>query len=82
MDVGFIGVGSMGAAMIPNLVKAGHEVSVWNRSAAAVSALHGIAVLPSPQAAFTKEVVLTMLSDDKAGDVSPNPRKFRRGSRG
>jgi len=66
MDIGFVGVGSMGAAMIPNLVKAGHQVSVWNRSAAAVSSLDGVAVLPSPQAAFTKEVVVTMLSDDVA----------------
>ncbi len=66
MDIGFVGVGSMGAVMIPNLVKAGHQVSVWNRSAAAVSSLDGVAVLPSPQAAFTKEVVVTMLSDDKA----------------
>lgn len=31
MDVGFIGIGSMGAAIVPNLVKAGHRVSVWNR---------------------------------------------------
>jgi len=66
MDIGFVGVGSMGAAMIPNLVKAGHQVSVWNRSAAALSSLDGVAVLPSPQAAFTKEVVVTMLSDDVA----------------
>lgn len=28
MDVGFIGIGSMGAAMVPNLVKVVHRVSV------------------------------------------------------
>ena len=27
MDIGFIGIGSMGAAMVPNLVKVGHQVS-------------------------------------------------------
>ena len=48
MDVGFIGIGSMGAAMVPNLVKAGHRVGVWNRNAAAAHALQGVAVLASP----------------------------------
>ena len=32
MKLGFIGLGRMGAAMAANLVKAGHEVSVFNRS--------------------------------------------------
>ncbi len=30
MQIGFIGLGSMGAAMALNLVKAGHEVRAWN----------------------------------------------------
>ena len=54
MRVGFIGVGSMGAAMVPNLVKAGHQVSVWNRNPDAAKALHGVTVLPSAAAAFDK----------------------------
>ncbi len=66
MDIAFIGVGSMGAAMVPNLVKAGHGVSVWNRSAEAIKALAGVDELPSPEAAFDKEAVLTMLADDAA----------------
>ena len=66
MDVGFIGIGSMGAAMAPNLVKAGHRVSVWNRNAAAVEALEGVTVLTSPAAAFENDAVVTMLSDDTA----------------
>ena len=32
MDVGFIGLGNMGAAMARNLIKAGHTVTVYNRS--------------------------------------------------
>ena len=32
MKLGFIGLGRMGAAMASNLVKAGHEVTVFNRS--------------------------------------------------
>ena len=66
MDIGFIGIGSMGAAMVPNLVKAGHRVSVWNRNVAATRALEGVTVLTSPAAAFEKDAVVTMLSDDTA----------------
>jgi 3-hydroxyisobutyrate dehydrogenase-like beta-hydroxyacid dehydrogenase len=66
MDVGFIGVGSMGSAMVPNLVKAGHRVRVWNRSADAIKRLDGVTVAESPAAAFQTDVVMTMLSDDAA----------------
>lgn len=66
MDVGFIGIGSMGAAMVPNLVKAGHKVSVWNRSSAAAEAIEGVTVLTSVAAAFENDAVVSMLSDDAA----------------
>ncbi len=33
MEVGFIGLGTMGRGMVRNLLRAGHEVTVWNRSA-------------------------------------------------
>ena len=66
MNVGFIGTGSMGAAMVPNLVKAGHRVAVWNRDPAPARALDGVTVLASPGAAFQNDAVLTMLSDDAA----------------
>ena len=66
MNVGFIGVGSMGAAMIPNLVKAGHQVGAWNRNPAALDTLAGVTPLPSPAAAFENDAVVTMLSDDAA----------------
>lgn len=56
----------MGAAMVPNLVKAGHRVSVWNRDPEAAKKLAGVTVLPSPDAAFGQEAVITMLSDDRA----------------
>ena len=32
MKLGFVGLGAMGAPMATNLLKAGHEVAVWNRS--------------------------------------------------
>ena len=66
MDIGFIGIGSMGAAMVPNLVRAGHRVSVWNRNVTATQALEGVTVLASPAAAFENAAVITMLSDDAA----------------
>ncbi len=66
MNIGFIGVGSMGAAMVPNLVKAGHQVSVWNRNPDAVKAMEGVTALPSPAAAFEHDAVITMLSNDEA----------------
>lgn len=66
MNVGFIGLGAMGAAMVPHLVSAGHSVSVWNRTPAAAAAIQGIRVLASPVAAFENDAVLTMLADDKA----------------
>jgi 3-hydroxyisobutyrate dehydrogenase-like beta-hydroxyacid dehydrogenase len=37
MDIGFIGIGSMDAAIVPNLVKADHRVAAWNRDPAADS---------------------------------------------
>ncbi len=66
MNVGFIGAGSMGSAMIPNLVKAGHAVSVWNRSPDAVAAIEGVTALDTPADAFQRDAVITMLSNDDA----------------
>ena len=42
MKVGFIGVGSMGSVMVPHLVKAGHTVSVWNRTPEEVRRLEAV----------------------------------------
>ena len=42
MDIGFIGLGSMGSAMVENLLKAGHRVRVWNRSPERAQALAGL----------------------------------------
>lgn len=66
MDIGFIGLGSMGSAMAANLVKAGHDVKVWNRSPEAARAVAGATPVAAPQDAFGGEAVLTMLADDAA----------------
>ncbi|MEP9369589.1 NAD(P)-dependent oxidoreductase [Xanthobacter sp. VNH20] len=68
MKIGFIGLGRMGEAMAANLLKAGHEVSVYNRSPAKADALvaAGAARAASIAEACQGEAVLTMLADDKA----------------
>ena len=68
MKVGFIGLGSMGAAIAPNLVTAGHEVSVWNRSPKKADPLvaGGAIRAAMPAEASRGEAVFTMLADDAA----------------
>ena len=39
MEIGFIGPGHMGAAMAANLLNAGHEVTVYNRTSDKTEAL-------------------------------------------
>lgn len=68
MHIGFIGLGQMGSAIATNLVKAGHEVKVWNRSPekAAPLVAAGATLAASPADAASGEIVFTMLADDKA----------------
>jgi 3-hydroxyisobutyrate dehydrogenase-like beta-hydroxyacid dehydrogenase len=67
MRVGFCGLGIMGSRMAANLVRAGHDVTVWNRTrstAEAWVAEHGGRLADSPaQAAADAQVVITMLVD-------------------
>ena len=66
MRIGFIGLGIMGLPMARNLLAAGHELVVHNRSRAAVDALaaEGAAAAASPaEVARRAGVVLTMLPD-------------------
>ncbi len=68
MRIGVIGLGNMGAGMAANLVKAGHDVTVYNRSRAKVDALAEAGARPADSVADAcwGEVVLTMLADDSA----------------
>ena len=68
MKIGFIGLGHMGSAMAANLVKAGHDVTVFNRTAAKRSALLelGAHEAGSVADACHGEVIITMLADDTA----------------
>lgn len=69
MKIGFVGLGNMGAAIATNLIKAGHAVTVWNRSSNKAQALvaAGATLAASPKAAAAaSEAVFTMLADDAA----------------
>ena len=68
MKVGFIGLGQMGHAMAGNLLKAGHELTVWNRSPEKAKDLlgRGARWAESPGQAADGDVVMTMLADDHA----------------
>ncbi|WP_121114399.1 NAD(P)-dependent oxidoreductase [Croceibacterium ferulae] len=68
MRIGFIGLGQMGSAMAANLVKAGHQVTVWNRSPEKADALvaAGAARAEWPVDAAQGDLVMTMLADDRA----------------
>ena len=66
MNIAFIGLGVMGKPMAHNLLKAGHQLTVHNRSQAAVQELAaaGAQRAGSPAACVAKaEVVITMLPD-------------------
>jgi 3-hydroxyisobutyrate dehydrogenase-like beta-hydroxyacid dehydrogenase len=72
MEVGFVGVGRMGSAMAANLLKAGHRVRAWDRSAAALRALQeqGAEIAADAQDAFRGDALFSMLpNDDVIRDV-------------
>ncbi|HET7471054.1 MAG TPA: NAD(P)-dependent oxidoreductase [Gemmatimonadales bacterium] len=67
MKVGFVGLGDMGLAMADNLRRAGHDLTVYNRTRARAEALAGARVAATPgEAAAGAEVVVSMLADDLA----------------
>lgn len=68
MELSFIGLGGMGQAIAANLLKAGHSVTVWNRSPAPVEALQKLGANPAADVtgALQSEVMFSMLADDRA----------------
>jgi 3-hydroxyisobutyrate dehydrogenase-like beta-hydroxyacid dehydrogenase len=69
-QIGFIGLGRMGTPMATNVVAAGFDLTVWNRSAAkaeAFAADTGAGVAATARAlAEACEIVVTMVSDGPA----------------
>jgi NAD(P)-dependent dehydrogenase (short-subunit alcohol dehydrogenase family) len=68
MRIGFLGLGNMGRAMASNLIRAGHELIVYNRSrnAAEALAMEGARIADDPAKAAGQEIVITMLANDNA----------------
>lgn len=69
MTLAFIGLGKMGTGIAHNLLRAGHQVTVYNRSRDKAEALasEGARVAQSPaDACRGAEAVLSMLADDHA----------------
>jgi 3-hydroxyisobutyrate dehydrogenase-like beta-hydroxyacid dehydrogenase len=68
MEVGLIGLGGMGSGMAKSLLRAGHRLTVFNRTRARAEALRsdGANVAESISDACRGDAVLTMLADDAA----------------
>ncbi|MDQ2843445.1 MAG: NAD(P)-dependent oxidoreductase [Acidobacteriota bacterium] len=69
MELGFIGLGKMGTGMAQNLLRAGHKLTVYNRTPEKVAALvkEGATAARTPaDVARNSEALFTMLSDDRA----------------
>ena len=66
MKIGFIGLGLIGTPMSENLIKAGHEVTVWNRTASRMKGVVSAGALgatSAKDAASGSEITITMVSD-------------------
>jgi 3-hydroxyisobutyrate dehydrogenase-like beta-hydroxyacid dehydrogenase len=72
IQIGFLGLGTMGTAMANNIRKTGHELTVWNRTPARAQpfAAKGVRVAKTPaECAAGRDVVVTCVSDEKALDA-------------
>jgi 3-hydroxyisobutyrate dehydrogenase-like beta-hydroxyacid dehydrogenase len=72
MKIGFLGLGQMGSAIAANLLKAGHELTVYNRSVNKTEALvaQGAKLAKTPAEACQGDVVFSMLADDTAVEAA------------
>jgi len=68
MKIGFIGLGHMGSGMALNLLKAGHDLTVYNRTPGKAQALVSQAARAATEVADAcrGDAVITMLSNDEA----------------
>jgi 3-hydroxyisobutyrate dehydrogenase-like beta-hydroxyacid dehydrogenase len=68
MKVGFIGLGQMGSGMAGNLLKAKHEVSIYNRTAGKTENLVRLGAKAPGEISMVSmsEAVITMLANDAA----------------
>lgn len=69
MEIGFAGLGAMGTGIAANLIKAGHKVTVWNRTASKAASLveAGATLAKTPrEAASGKAAFYSVMADDPA----------------
>src|SRR5271169_6525640 len=69
MKIAFLGLGNMGSHMARNLHRAGHSVTVWNRTRSKAEALQAdgpTAAQSVAEAASGADIAITMLADDHA----------------
>ncbi len=67
--IGFIGLGIMGSAMAKNLIKAGYDVTVWNRDREKTGEFQALGreAAPTPKALAQRcDVIITMVTGDEA----------------
>jgi 3-hydroxyisobutyrate dehydrogenase-like beta-hydroxyacid dehydrogenase len=66
MKIGVIGLGAMGAGIAESLLRAGHQVTVWNRSRGPVEALvaKGAQAAAGPEDALQGDALVSMLASD------------------
>jgi 3-hydroxyisobutyrate dehydrogenase-like beta-hydroxyacid dehydrogenase len=72
MRIGFLGLGTIGEPIANNLRKAGHDLTVWNRTAAKAEHIvsKGGKLARTPrECASGRDLVFTCLSDEKALDA-------------
>lgn len=69
MNLGFVGLGTMGQLIVPRLIAAGHQVTGWNRSKGKVEDLiaSGMRWADTPRSvAEASEIVFSIVTDAKA----------------
>lgn len=68
MKIGFVGLGNMGSEMAGNLLRAGHQVTVYNRTRSRAEALValGAKLADTPADTASGDAIITMLADDHA----------------
>ena len=79
MKIGFIGTGLMGVPMIKNLLKSKNNISIFNRTIKKAEKLKkygAIVSLSIDQLVKDKDVIITMLTDDKAVNQIISSKKF------
>jgi 3-hydroxyisobutyrate dehydrogenase-like beta-hydroxyacid dehydrogenase len=71
MRIGFIGLGRMGGGMARSLIKAGHEVTVWNRARDKAEGLgrEGARIAAGLSELAGCDPVITMVADDAATEA-------------